>query len=108
MLDTILDQVAVYMEKTASLQRKVRGALVYPTVVLSFAILITIFLMVKVVPVFKQIFDDLGGDLPLMTKVTVFCSNLLLHKGLYIFGRARAGHFFRSVLGKDAQGSCGY
>lgn len=84
MLDTILNQVATYLEKTASLTRKVKGAMVYPIVVLSFAGLITIFLMIKVVPVFEQIFEDLEGELPLITQATVAISNLLVAKGVYL------------------------
>jgi len=84
MLDTILDQVASYLEKTASLQRKVKSAMVYPCTVMVFAAGITTFLMVYIVPIFSQIFSDLGGNLPRMTRVTIFISNLLIHKGIFI------------------------
>src|SRR5690606_26523197 len=71
MLDTILEQVAVYLEKTASLRRKIKMAVMYPATVSVVAAGITVFLLVKVVPVFKDIFANLGGDLPLPTKITV-------------------------------------
>lgn len=77
MLDTILDQVALYMERTAALQRKVKSALMYPATVTCVAVLITCFLLVKVVPVFKDIFEGLGGDLPWPTKITVTISEFL-------------------------------
>ncbi|MCE5230123.1 type II secretion system F family protein, partial [bacterium] len=77
MLDSILDQVATYLEKTASIQRKIKSAIMYPTVVSIVAVLITVFLMVKVVPVFAEIFSDLGGNLPVPTQIVIFISNFL-------------------------------
>ena len=77
MLDSILDQVAVYLEKTASIRRKVKSAVMYPAIVLTLAVFITVFLMVKIVPVFVDIFKDLGGELPTMTRITVATSNFL-------------------------------
>lgn len=77
MLDTILDQVATYMERIASLQRKIKSAIMYPTTVTVIAIIITTFLLVKVVPVFQGIFEGLGGDLPWPTKITVTISNII-------------------------------
>ncbi|HMZ51735.1 MAG TPA: type II secretion system F family protein, partial [Candidatus Sumerlaeota bacterium] len=79
MLDTILDQVATYLERIASLQRKIKSAIMYPSTVTVIAIGITIFLLLKVVPVFQSIFDSLGGDLPLPTKITIFLSNVIQH-----------------------------
>ncbi len=77
MLDSILDQVATYMERMASLQRKIKSAIMYPTVVTIVAIGITIFLLVRVVPVFEDIFDGLGGDLPIPTQITLAVSTML-------------------------------
>jgi type IV pilus assembly protein PilC len=77
MLDTILDQVAVYLEKIASIQRKIKSAVSYPVVVSVIAALITTMLMIKVVPIFEDIFRDLGGDLPLMTQITVSISRAI-------------------------------
>lgn len=77
MLDTILDQVAVYMERIASLQRKIKSAIMYPATVTIVAIGITVFLLVKVVPVFKDIFEGLGGDLPWPTAITVGISEFI-------------------------------
>jgi type IV pilus assembly protein PilC len=74
MLDSILDQVAGYLEKAASIQRKVKSAVMYPSVVSVVAIGITVFLLLKIVPVFKDIFADFGGTLPLPTRVTLFLS----------------------------------
>jgi type IV pilus assembly protein PilC len=85
MLDSILDQVAGYLEKVASIQRKIRSAVMYPSVVSTVAIGITVFLLVKVVPVFKDIFSEMGGQLPLPTRVTVFISEFLQQHFLLAF-----------------------
>ncbi|MDD5291951.1 MAG: type II secretion system F family protein [Candidatus Omnitrophica bacterium] len=76
-LDEILDRLATYLEKTNSLQRKIRSSLVYPTVVISLAMTITLVLLIKVVPVFKNIFDTLGGALPLPTQILIMISDTL-------------------------------
>ena len=77
MLDATLEQVAVYMERTASLRRKIKMAIMYPAVVTTVAIGITVFLLIKVVPVFGEIFGDLGGDLPLPTRIVLGASNFI-------------------------------
>ena len=77
MLDSILDQVATYLEKVLSIRRKVKMAVMYPATVSVVACIITIFLLVKVVPVFQMIFSDLGGTLPLPTRITVAISQVL-------------------------------
>ena len=84
MLDTILDQVAIYLEKLVSIQRKIKSATMYPAVVSSVALLITTFLLVKVVPVFENIFIDLGGELPLPTQITVGLSRLVKENWLVV------------------------
>lgn len=83
MLDEILNRVSVYLEKTASLQRKVKSAMVYPIAVITISIGITIFLLVKVVPTFKGIFDMLGGSLPLPTQILLAVSDFLRKWFLY-------------------------
>lgn len=77
MLDSILDQVATYLEKVASIQRKIKSAVMYPSVVSVVAISITVFLLVKIVPVFAGIFTEMGGTLPLPTRITVALSAFL-------------------------------
>jgi len=79
MLDEILNRVATYLEKTAALQRKLKTAMIYPIAVISIATAITIFLLVKVVPTFKGIFDMLGGALPLPTQILLMASDFLRH-----------------------------
>ncbi|MDD5437227.1 MAG: type II secretion system F family protein, partial [Candidatus Omnitrophica bacterium] len=77
MLDEILDRVATYMEKTSALQRKVKAALVYPAVVTGMALSITLLLLLKVIPVFKGIFEGFGAQLPKPTLVLIMISDAL-------------------------------
>jgi len=86
MLDEVLDRLATYLEKTAALTRKVKSSLIYPAVVITMAILITSLLLLKVVPTFKNIFDVLGGQLPLPTQILIGISNLLRKFFLLVVG----------------------
>jgi len=76
-LDTVLDRVALQIEKSMKIKRRVKGAMVYPLVVLTFAILTLIGMLMFLVPVFQKIFSDLGGDLPTLTKGVVFASDVV-------------------------------
>ncbi len=70
-LDTILNRLAGYIEKTMNLKKKVKGAMVYPVVVLSIALIIVTGLLLFVVPVFQKLFADLGGTLPAFTQLII-------------------------------------
>lgn len=85
-LDTVLDRLASYLEKSAALIRKIRSSLVYPAVVVSMALLITAVLLIKVVPTFKSIFDTLGGTLPLPTLILISVSDLSRRYFLWFLG----------------------
>ncbi|TRZ49958.1 type II secretion system F family protein [bacterium] len=99
MLDEVLDRLASYLEKTAALTRKIRSSLVYPAVVVTMAILITSFLLLKVVPTFKGIFDSLGGQLPLPTRILIGVSDTLRKQFLLLVGILVAGGFlFRKFI----------
>ncbi len=76
-LDEVLDRLATYLEKSATLQRKIRSALVYPVIVALMAMGITSLLMLKVIPAFKDIFQTLGGALPLPTQILIATSDLM-------------------------------
>jgi type IV pilus assembly protein PilC len=86
MLHEVLERLASYLEKTAALSRKIRSSLVYPIVVVSMATIITGILMLKVVPTFKSIFEALGGELPLPTRILIFTSDLMRHYFLFMVG----------------------
>ena len=85
-LSAVLDRVAAYMEKTLRLQRKVKSALIYPAVVISMAIIITIVLLVKVVPTFAGIYDSFGRELPAMTQMLINMSEWLKKYLLWLIG----------------------
>ncbi len=76
-LSKVLDRISSYMEKTLKLKRKVQSALVYPTVVICMAIIITIILLVKVVPVFTSIYQGFDQKLPAMTLLLISMSDFL-------------------------------
>ncbi len=75
MLNKILERLAAYLEKSALLRRKVRGAMVYPSVIIVVALVITSVLLLKVIPGFQAIFESLGGELPLPTQIIIGISN---------------------------------
>ncbi|HEX5065781.1 MAG TPA: type II secretion system F family protein [Myxococcota bacterium] len=76
-LDTILNRLAVYLEKADALARKVKGAMVYPTTVLVVAIGVVVLMLVKVIPTFAKMFEDFGGELPGPTKMVIMISNFM-------------------------------
>ncbi len=90
-LDTVLDRVAVQIEKQEALRRRVRGAMVYPSVVLMFSMLVLIGMLLFLVPVFVQIFETLGGDLPLLTRGVVAASHALRDLWFAIFPTVALG-----------------
>ena len=75
-LEVILRRLSEFMERAEALKRKVKGAMVYPVVVVSVAVGILTFIMIKIVPQFKKIFDDFGTTLPPMTETLITISNL--------------------------------
>jgi len=80
-LDIILDRLSEFMEKADALKRKVKGAMIYPIAVISFALLIVTGLMVFVVPKFKDIFDKQGKALPAVTQFLMDTSDWILGGG---------------------------
>ena len=74
-LDQILDRLAGYLEAAEELQRKVKGAMSYPAVIVSAVIVVVIFLMVFVIPTFVNVFQEAGAKLPMMTQITIGMSN---------------------------------
>jgi len=76
-LDVMLRRLAEYIEKTVKLRSQVRQAMIYPVAIIIFAVIVAIFLLWKVIPVFASIFIELGADLPLLTAVVVKMSNFV-------------------------------
>ncbi len=79
LLAEILARLAVYLENTARLRKKVKSAMMYPTVVTCVAIAITVFLLVKVIPVFGDIYSGFGAKLPGPTQFLISVSNVVKH-----------------------------
>ena len=84
-LDTVLDRVATQIEKEQKIKRRVKGAMIYPVVVLSFATLVLAGMLMFLVPVFTKVFDTLGGDLPVLTQYVVKASDGLRSYWFIIF-----------------------
>src|ERR671923_226562 len=76
-LDTILSRLAVFMEKTDALVRKVKGAMIYPGVIVSVAVIAIVVLLVFVIPTFEQMFASVNLALPLPTRVVIAMSRFL-------------------------------
>ena len=83
-LDTILSRLAVFMEKSMALKKKIKGAMTYPTVCLAISILILIVILVFVVPVFKSMFEGFGHSLPLPTQIVVMLSEFFKSNFIFI------------------------
>ncbi|MHB1845927.1 MAG: type II secretion system F family protein [Deltaproteobacteria bacterium] len=81
-LDTILNRLVVYIEKAAKLAGKVKGAMVYPSIVLVVGVGVTVILMVVVTPTFEKMFKDFGGTLPGPTQVVVDLSHFMVDNGV--------------------------
>jgi type IV pilus assembly protein PilC len=80
----VLQRLAVYIEKAASLKRKVKSALVYPLTIMAVAALVIIFMMAFVIPTFAKMFAGLGADLPLPTKIVIWMSDFTRQYLLFI------------------------
>jgi len=76
-LDTILQRLAVYIEKAVKLRRAVRSAMIYPTAVITIAALVVAIILWKVIPTFAALFAGLGAELPLPTRIVIALSNFL-------------------------------
>jgi type IV pilus assembly protein PilC len=83
-LDAILNRLAAYMEKFLALKSKVKGAMVYPAVIVAVAILVMAVILIFVIPVFSKMFTEMGHALPLPTQVVVDLSDFVRHNTLYI------------------------
>ncbi len=80
-LDTILNRLAAYIEKAMKLKKKIKGAMIYPAVVTTIAVGVIAVIMIFVVPTFAKMFAQLGGVLPLPTRIVMAMSNFLAGTG---------------------------
>jgi type IV pilus assembly protein PilC len=83
-LESLLDKVATYKEKTEALKKKVKKALFYPAAVLVVAVIVTVILLIFVIPQFEELFKGFGADLPAFTQFVIDLSKMLQHDGLFV------------------------
>jgi len=83
-LETLLDKVATYKEKSEAIKKKVKKALFYPAAVLVVAVIVSLILLIFVIPQFESLFKGFGADLPAFTQMVVNLSKFVQAKGLYM------------------------
>jgi type IV pilus assembly protein PilC len=83
-LETLLDKIATYKEKTEALKKKVKKALFYPSAVMAVAIIVTIILLIFVIPQFESLFKGFGADLPAFTQFVIGMSRWLQDNGIFL------------------------
>ena len=105
LLAEILDRLAGFLEASARLRKKVKSAMTYPVAVISIAVLITTFLIVKVVPVFAEIFKDFGKPLPAPTQFLVDLSDFMRNDWYFLIGGLIALFFGLRYFLRTKQGN---
>src|SRR5438046_2148476 len=83
-LETLLDKVATYKEKTEALKKKIKKALFYPAAVMAVAVIVTIILLIFVIPQFESVFQSFGADLPAFTMMVINLSKFVQSQGWWI------------------------
>ena len=83
-LETLLDKIASYKEKTEAIKKKIKKALFYPTAVLFVAVIVTAILLIFVIPQFESLFKGFGADLPAFTQMVINLSRFVQANGIYI------------------------
>jgi len=83
-LESLLDKVATYKEKSEAIKKKVKKALFYPAAVVAVAFIVTIILLIFVIPEFQKLFEGFGANLPAFTMLVIRLSELVQHQGIYL------------------------
>ena len=109
-LEVVLSRLAEFAEKSEKIKNKVKGAMIYPIVVLLAAVGITAFLLVAVIPKFKQVFNDMlgGAALPPITQWVIDVSEYVQENGLVVVAVVFALWVIRKVIGKTEAGAYFY
>jgi type IV pilus assembly protein PilC len=109
-LEVVLGRLAEFAEKSEKIKNKVKGAMIYPIVVLVAAVGITAFLLVAVIPKFKSVFADMlgGASLPAITEFVIQMSDWVQHNGLVIAILVVAFFVIRKIVGKTEKGAYFY
>ncbi len=103
-LDTILNRLAQYIEKTMNLKKKVKGAMVYPIAVMVVALVVIGALLIFVIPVFQKMFADMGGTLPGFTQLVINISEILRTYWWAYGGFLVGGYFFLRTYYRTEKG----
>ena len=93
-LDTLLDRLAIYQEKTMAIRNKIKSALIYPVAVMVVAFVVLAIIMLFVIPVFKDVFTSFGADLPAPTLFVIGMSEIFVKYWWAIFGFLGGGIYF--------------
>ncbi|HWP56502.1 MAG TPA: type II secretion system F family protein [Candidatus Acidoferrales bacterium] len=83
-LTTILNRIAVFMEKSAKLRKKVKGAMIYPCTIIAVAVIVVAILLLYVIPVFAELYSGMGRALPAMTQMTINVSHWFRDYFIYL------------------------
>jgi type IV pilus assembly protein PilC len=93
-LESLLDRLATYMEKTEAIKSKIKSALMYPTAVVVVAFVVVAVIMIFVIPAFKQVFSSFGAELPAPTLIVMAMSEFFVKWWWLIFGGIGGGIYF--------------
>jgi len=93
-LETLLDRLAVYQEKTMAIKNKIKSALIYPIAVIVVAFVVLAVIMIFVIPAFKEVFSSFGADLPAPTLIVIALSEFFVSYWYLIFGILIGGTYF--------------
>ena len=93
-LETLLDRLAIYQEKTMAIKNKIRSAMIYPVAVMVVAFVVLAVIMIFVIPSFKDVFTSFGADLPTPTLMVIAMSEFFVKYWYLIFGILGGGTYF--------------
>jgi type IV pilus assembly protein PilC len=85
-LDIIMERLSIQLEKSMKLKREIKTAMIYPSVVVGAAVIVTAILLIFVIPTFAEMFHDFGAALPLPTQIVINISNFVVDNWIFIFG----------------------
>ncbi len=105
-LETVLEKIATYKEKTEALKKKIKKALFYPAAVLAVAVIVTVILLLFVIPQFESLFKGFGADLPAFTQFVIDMSRWMQDNGWILLIILVAYRIHRSPTSTNARGPC--
>ncbi len=105
-LESLLDKIATYKEKTEALKKKIKKALFYPAAVMVVAIIVTLILLIFVIPQFESLFKGFGADLPAFTQMVINMSRFVQDQGWWMAICGRWRRRGRSSISRSAHARC--